>query len=239
MIRQSTIPIEGTIPKMENSSTVIDVAAMVAKVASMRRKPEHNPILTRGELYSFLRRVGPVHRDCGFGNYRTDVPGQRKFKATAIKYASNLDQMWEEGRGLLFYGSSGTGKDHMTMAVAKEAWKRGYWVSWINGPSFRSRVRECIREDESEGTIFRELVGGDFLWLSDPVIGGQSLTPFQLEFLYRVIDERNRHRRPTWVTANFHKGQEFSSMIGAAAYDRIRDRAVACYCDWETDRKVS
>lgn len=223
---------------MENSSSPIDFNGLLASSYLPRSKPVRHALLTKGAFVGLMDSVGAEHRDCDFGNYRLENPGQKKFLAKSMAYAKQIDQHWLDVRGLIFFGSAGTGKDHMMMAIAKAAFRAGYWVRWINGPTFRVRVRDAIRDDqELESAIFRELVSDDFLWLSDPVVGDQSLTPYQMEFLYRVVDHRYRNQKPMWVTANFASGKEFSGLIGSAIYDRLINKAVAMHCDWESYRK--
>jgi DNA replication protein DnaC len=191
----------------------------------------------RGDLGWLLSKVGERYWDCTVESFVADTKDKIRFVDTIKDYIANIKTYYEEGNGLLIFGSVGTGKDHMATAVAKELFRAGYQVEWINGLLFRSRVRDLIDSPETELEFAMRYTKPDFLWFSDPFTAGEPMTSYQKEFLLRVIDARYQKRKPIIWTCNASTKKEFEDAVGAAAFDRMRADAVRCFCNWESFRK--
>ena len=101
--------------------------------------------------------------------------------------------------------------------------------------AFRSTVsnKRVSEENVTEGyTMPHVLVIDDLL---PP--GTASLSDFQAQVLLRVVDERYRERRPTFVTLNALTGEEAQARFGGAILDRLRSNALCLKCDFASFRK--
>ena len=140
----------------------------------------------------------------------------------------------EDLRNVLLFGGPGTGKDYRLSVLALEAIRRGLNVRWTNGTELVASFRDAIKEDRETLTA-REYQTADVFYLSDPVLG-EPLTPYQTQCLYRIVDRRWNQKRPTWVSLNAESAADAIRMIGEAAFDRLCDGAIVCYCPWESYR---
>lgn len=66
-----------------------------------------------------------------FENYKTTNAEAEKMKNTAVKYVKEFDENDEKGAGIGFFGQSGAGKTHLTVAVANELMKRNIAVRYM------------------------------------------------------------------------------------------------------------
>ena len=66
----------------------------------------------------------------------------------------------------------------------------------------------------------------DFLWISDLVVAGHPLTPFQSEFVYQIVEARCAQKKPMLITINVSTSDEFNGMLGEATADRLRSNAL-------------
>ena len=57
--------------------------------------------------------------------------------------------------------------------------------------------------------------------------------------LFRILDGRYSRRRPTWVTVNVSSRAELNERLTPQNADRLRDGALAVFCDWQTYRKTA
>ena len=188
-------------------------------------------------LGAFRRAVGPRYEDCSLENFVTSHAMQKKVLSVLVAYASVVASRVQAGAGLIFFGPSGTGKDHLLVAVAKRAIDADVSVLWRNGRELFGRFRDAMDSDESEGGLLSPLMEPDVLAISDPLPPSGPLTSYQQDTLYRIVDARYRQRRAVWMTLNVRDGQEADDRIGVAIVDRLRHGAIAISCNWPTFRK--
>ncbi len=193
----------------------------------------------KGIFDDLMRDVGARYRDCRMENYRIDCEDQQAVVDALKEYAADMPRNVKEGNGLLLYGSSGTGKDHLLIALARDAIRdHGIKFHWANGMTMFGNFRDGISEDTSEVTTVREYASPEVLILSDPLPPIGTLSQYQASMLMRILDERYRECRPTWVTINVAGNADAVERMGTALVDRLRDGAVACQCDWASFRKA-
>lgn len=199
--------------------------------------------LLRKRINSLRDAIGPRYRDCSFETFDAATEEQTRVVEALREYAANAQGNITAGRGVLLFGPSGTGKDHLAAALAKAviraviAAKPEIRVQWVNGLDIWAEARDRIGRNQSEAGLVASLVSPNVLLLSDPLPPGGTLTDYQAAMLLRIIDGRYRQLRPTWLTLNVRSGVEADERLGAAAWDRLRHDALAAYCNWPTYRR--
>lgn len=73
----------------------------------------------------------------------------------------------------------------------------------------------------------------DRMLSDEPMAPGKDPTPG----LYRIIDGRYRQQKPTWFTVNVASAAEGEQQISGPVFDRMRDNAVAVFCNWPSYRQ--
>lgn len=188
----------------------------------------------RARTGRLLKAIGPRHAACTFANYQTVHDGQREVVAELLKHAQS-----GEFRNVILYGTKGTGKDHLLMALAKEFYTLwGQVPMWVNGVDLFDTLRQ-----EALGNSPRLLMYGDedyhtaqMLWISDPLPPTGVLSEFQQSALFRIIDIRYRNFLPTWISLNVQGGAEAEQRLGAQVVDRLRHGALSLQCYWPSYR---
>ena len=188
----------------------------------------------------FAGKLGNDYRHCRLSTYQLyKAPAVARRQQTALDaltaYAKDMPANIKAGRGIVLLGPSGTGKDHCLAALSRDAILRyGRTVRWARGSAFWIESRCTMGQGEQE--FIDSFTWPHILYLSDPLppIGG--LTPHQSAMLYEILDERNRHKRPTWVTMNVCDRTDADSRLGAANVDRLIERALSIQFDWASYR---
>ena len=181
---------------------------------------------------------GLRYKQCRFDNYESKVGAQsdavEKLKAFCVELVENTAQ----GKGVMLFGPKGTGKDHLMMAAAWNAVARYLKVEWVNGADMRGDVRDSTKSDDTEREYAAKLARPQILWMSDPLPVTGPLTDAQQDRLFRILDARYSNLKPTWVTLNVSGKDELEQRIGPQSADRLRDGAIALFCNWPSFRET-
>jgi DNA replication protein DnaC len=187
---------------------------------------------------SLVRLRGKRYADCRLSNFELRHEQQRSTVERLENFAKGIHSHVTSGHGVLCFGAKGTGKDHLLMALARVAVGHHFSVHWMNGAEMRGDVRDSTKMDDLERNYVATLVRPDVLWISDPLPVSGSLTEAQQDRLFRVLDARYSRLKPTWVTVNVANREELEERMGPQNADRLRDGALAVFCDWPSFREV-
>lgn len=111
-------------------------------------------------------------------------------------YAENFAA---DAPSLLLRGQTGTGKTHVSLAIARSATEKGYGV--VYGPVqvlLHRLEKEYFRR--ADGNSEDMLLECDLLILDD--LGTEFLSPFYTSALYNIINARMLEKRPTIISTN-------------------------------------
>ncbi len=138
---------------------------------------------------------------------------------TAKRFAESLTP---ESKGLLFYGRTGLGKTHLSLAIVNEVLQKGYDVIYDSTIEILHRI-----EDEhfgrAEGNTMELLRSADLLVLDD--LGTEFQTGFNRTAIYDIINSRHK---PTIINTNLDLHG-----IRQLYEDRIVSRITNKYEVWE------
>jgi DNA replication protein DnaC len=113
------------------------------------------------------------------------------------RYADDFDM---NSPSLYFYGRTGLGKTHLSLAIANEAIKKGYNVVYGSVITFLNKLE---REKFGRTDTFETkdiLVDADLLILDD--LGAEFTTPFTTSAIYNIINNRIARDVPTIISSN-------------------------------------
>jgi DNA replication protein DnaC len=114
------------------------------------------------------------------------------------KYAAEFST---ESPSLLFYGKTGLGKTHLSLAIAAEVLGNGYEVVYDSIINLLQQVeREHFGRDKSEVDTLYLLLHVDLLILDD--LGTEFDSPFYVSTVYNIINTRINRGLPTIINTN-------------------------------------
>jgi DNA replication protein DnaC len=204
-----------------------------AELESRRRSALANVARDLGERYS-MQTVGKLE---SFESYH---PGQAQALKKVAAYAAELPEHRKRGRGLVLFGSVGTGKDHLVAwLLYRAAGVYGFSARWLSGQELYGDVRDRMETRDTESSLFASLCEPDILAMSDPLPPRGDPTDWNLSQLYRLVDRRYRALRPTWITLNVRTEEEAYGRLSSPVFDRLREGAVMVRCFWPSYRERS
>lgn len=165
-----------------------------------------------------LRRLSMMdgkYSGCTFESADTDGENSRSMELCR-RYAEKFPQMLKDNRGLLLFGSVGTGKTFAAACIANALLERNYSVVMV------SLVTLIDGADE----IIRRMSEIDLLILDD--LGAERSTDYGFERIYAVADARYRSGKPVIYTSNLQLDtlKSCPDIRCARIYDRVLER---CY----------
>lgn len=191
----------------------------------------------------FVGQFGRRYANCTFDSFRIADEGSLAARQRAVldslqAYAGDMRRNVSNGFGVVLYGPSGTGKDHLLTAMLIRAFDDGAKIKWINGMDFFADVRDRISDSLSEQELVRGLVEPDILAISDPLPPTGPVSPFQAQVLFRVLDRRYREMKPVLATMNVKNGEEAADRLGISVAERLKDRSLTLHCNWPSYRRA-
>ena len=158
-----------------------------------------------------VNRFAPLS-DCTFENFSLDyysdrpdsdgiVPSQRaeKILEASRRFAQNFSL---GSKNLLFLGSTGLGKTHLSLAIANVVINRGYSVCYGTSHNICTDLRsEQFGRDENLTYPTSKVMNADLLILDD--LGTEVHNPYNIATIYNIINQRILSKRPTVISTNY------------------------------------
>jgi DNA replication protein DnaC len=137
------------------------------------------------------------------------------------RFCRSIEARLDEGRGLLFFGTKGTGKTTLAMLVAQEAMRHNRTVAVYTAPDLLGHFHATYRGDstDSELQLMERLAAVDLLVLDDIAVARQN--DWVLERFYAVVNRRYEDERSIIVTAEVESPAALSEHIGARTASRL------------------
>jgi DNA replication protein DnaC len=134
------------------------------------------------------------------------------------RFAQDVEERLDEGRGLWLEGDVGTGKTTLAMLVSRAALDAGRSVAIYSVPRLLNLIRDSIDSPGSKADLLDRLGAVDLLHLDD--LGAENRTEWVLEQLYSIINARYEEERSVVVTTNL-KPHELREQIGPRTVSRL------------------
>lgn len=181
-----------------------------------------------------MRLDGMKDRDLWTQTFARDDRANPKLSDVCRRYTDNFDEMRKGGKGLLLYGSVGTGKTFMAACIANALIDKGVPCLCTSFPKIL---------DEAKGTKEgrRQFIDGltryTLLVIDD--LGVENKNNVMDEVVYSVIDARYRDGQPMIVTTNLTPSElgNPADIDKRRSYSRILEMCLAVEVDGEDRRR--
>ena len=173
------------------------------------------------------------YKRCNFDSYVMESEGQRKAVSAARRYASDFKENLELGRCLMMVGDPGTGKTHLSAAIAMNVIDQGYSAVYVTMNEVIDAVIESYGERGKRHTLnnFRQ---PDLLILDE--VGRQKGTDHDRSIMFELISRRYDDMKPTLLVTNLDL-EELKQYLDRATRDRLRDNdGRVIVFDWDSFR---
>lgn len=156
-----------------------------------------------------------------------------KVKEFAAAIASNLDA----GRGLIMFGNKGTGKSHLSCAIAEAAMQEHYSALFITADEIVDDVKAGFAEGSSSKAKINLYLQPDLLIIDEVVAG---IDDKETRTIAKILNARYSNRRSTIIITNLELTDSaitLSTVLGERLIDRLRETNKALRFTGQSFRK--
>lgn len=158
--------------------------------------------------------------DSLFENFVVNDYNKKQLKM-ARSYVEHFDEMYERGKGLLLYGSPGTGKTYVAACIANALMKKGIPVIATSIIKITSSSGVFGSENERKKDFLENMNRARLLVVDD--LGAERDTAYKTEQVFEIIDKRYCSKKPIIVTTNLKMSdmQQCENVRQQRIYERI------------------
>ncbi len=182
------------------------------------------------EEYFRVGESSNIIKNATFENFKLDIFSEQIMPGNKISLRNYMSEKLEEakayaesftgtGKGLLYFGKSGTGKTFTTGAIANRIRERGFTVLYMTAVELMDAVKEkdySKNADDSE-TKYQLIKDVDLLVIDD--LGTELATPYTASALFDIVNYRSGLEKPVIYSTNFELSQ-----LSKRYHDRIFSR---------------
>jgi DNA replication protein DnaC len=194
---------------------------------------------TRANKLTGSANIGKKHACCTFDNYQLCENSSLQKGALEVcrYYAESFAAQHGLARGMVLYGSTGTGKNHLATAIVNHVLNDGYSTSIIKVSDLMGKFRQAYGRENglTEDKLFKQLQQLDLLVIDEVGLSHNSVD--ERVQLNRVIDNRVLAVKPTIVISNLDV-DGLKQTLGAAIFDRLTENdAPVLQFSWQSFRQ--
>lgn len=169
--------------------------------------------------------------DCRF---EKDDKKNEKASEVAKNYVKNFEELAKKGKGLMLYGTVGTGKTFLASCIANALIDKGYPCLVTN---FARLVNEISGRYEGKQEYIDSLAKYSLLVIDD--LSAERNTEYMQEIVWNIIDARYRTKQPMIVTTNLSASEitKPSDIAHQRIYSRLLEMCVPVQVAGDDRRK--
>jgi DNA replication protein DnaC len=162
------------------------------------------------------------YQESSIWNWQRAMPAQKRVWHWVQDYATHYQTAVESGRSAVFFGSTGTGKTHLAVGLAKHILEKGGTARYSPVGDMIGRIKESYAKgsEETEAAAVSHFTNCDLLVLDE--VGRQLGSEYETMLFFRIVDCRYRELRPTVLVSNLNEAA-LRSFLGEAVVERIRE----------------
>lgn len=158
---------------------------------------------------------------CSFDGYSTTK--QSSFNLKAIKsFLRKFNKMKKTGTSIILCGRPGTGKTHLSCALAIELIKLKEYIRYTTSYKMLANIKSTYnkRSEQTESEAIKTYVDCSLLIIDE--VGVQFGSDAEKILFYQIINGRYENMSPTILISNLNE-VEVREFIGERAFDRLRE----------------
>lgn len=165
-------------------------------------------------------------------DYNPKDENQRRAKGIAIEYIQHFEEIKNErNNSIMFLGQPGSGKTHLTIAIANALLKAGIAVRYMQYREAMTAIKQVINDDVGYVRIMSPWKNTPVLLIDDlykGVIRNSKANESELSIMFDLINHRYLTQKPILVSSEYFLDQiiEFDEATGTRMSEMARERTI-------------
>lgn len=135
-------PISYECNKCKDIGYIIDKKTNTARKCNCLERKIYQQILEKSGISEQFKKIG-------FKGFETKIQWQKEAKSTAINYVREFENIEKErSNSIAFLGNCGTGKTHLSIAIANNLMSRNIGVLYMSYRDAVTKIKQIITDDE-------------------------------------------------------------------------------------------
>jgi DNA replication protein DnaC len=151
-----------------------------------------------------LARIPPRYANCSFDNFHNEQHNTVLWAAFKAAKALVDDYRYPSSdKGLLFMGSVGAGKTHLSVAILQELLRKGVSCLFYDFGTLLKEIQDSYSSisNTSELSVLEPVFNAEVLVLDE--LGASKTTDWVRDTIMHIINSRYNNRKLTIITTNF------------------------------------
>lgn len=178
-------------------------------------------------------------REKKLNNYKAENDAQKHVKEQLTKYCFSLKENLASGKNIILSGNSGTGKNHLSCAVANYALTQGFSAFFTTQEKLLTKIKATFSNSEkSQDKLIDELIKLDLLIIDElyrKTRHGAEETEWRHAQINAVIDGRYSENKSTIICTNLAV-PELLTQLSEILFSRLAENALILTMNWENYR---
>lgn len=170
---------------------------------------------------------------CTFENFKVTNETQKMIKGALKDFSKHFANHLEMGTPVLLLGGVGTGKTHLSSAVANEIARKGYNTIFRSVSQIVRSVRDTWGQRKEEQKLLDLYRSVDLLIIDE--VGVQASSDNERNILFDIINGRYEEMKPTIMISNLDIDR-FTQTVGQRIASRIQHDGLSLIFDWSDYR---
>ena len=177
--------------------------------------------------------LGRRYADKTFDNYVSVGKNSDTARSVCRRYAETFPARLQKGDCLLLIGNTGTGKNHLSSAIAKVVFASGHTVLHIEQDGMLREIKKEWTPGGNETAAVKAFLDPDLLIIDEVSAAG---TPREQRLIMEVVNLRYKEMRPMILLTNLDEAQ-LEAAIGRHTVDRFKEGdSGVLRMDWKSYR---
>ncbi|NRG29532.1 ATP-binding protein [Bacillus circulans] len=165
--------------------------------------------------FNYYSLINDSLKQATLDNFEATSAELYEAKQIVLSYIDSFDKK----QNLLFTGSYGTGKSHLSVSITKKLMEQGYECLFLSLPKLLTKIKQTYnKEGITEAELLQVIQRVDLLVLDD--IGAEQRTVWSNSKLFEILDDRAG--KATIYTTNFNS-KELKNHVGERNFSRMME----------------